>query len=111
MATTKQSEPMCEEILEFVRKTEETITEAGRKLGDTVCDLVPSDGDSIRKVVDEAFDCTEKILKSQREFASSLLDDILGTSSSKPTRAPKRAAAKPAAPRTVHKTTKHAGAA
>lgn len=62
-------------------------------------------------VVDEAFDFTEKILKSQREFASSLLDDVLGTSSSKPTRAPKRAPAKPAARRTVHKATKHAGAA
>ena len=111
MVTTKPREPMREEILDFVRKTEETITEAGRKLGDTVCDLVPNDGDTIRKVVDEAFDFTEKILKSQRDFASSLLDDVLGKSSSGPTRSPKRVAPKPAARRTVHKTTKHVGAA
>lgn len=83
MTTTKETEPMSEEILEFVRKTEETITEAGRKLGETVCDLVPGDGQGIRRVVDEAFGFTETILRSQREFARSLLDSVLGEPSSK----------------------------
>ena len=111
MATTKQSEPVRAEILEFVRKTEETIAEGGRKLSESVCDLVPGDRDSIRKVVDEAFDFSEAILKSQREFAHSLLDTVLGEPSGKRTPAAKRAPAKPAAKRTASKTTKHAGAA
>lgn len=121
MATTKQTEPVREEILEFVRKTEETVTEAGRKLGETVCDLMPNDGDGIRKVVDEAFDLTETILKSQRDFATSLLDSILGAPSPKRRQAAKPKATqpkattpkatKPAAKRPARKVTKHAGAA
>ena len=106
MVATKQGDaPTHEEILDFVRKTENTITESGRRFSEAVCDLVPGDGQGIRRVVDEAFDFAEKILKSQREFASSLLDNVLSEPSHK------RAAAKPATKRTTHKTTKRATAA
>jgi len=105
VATKKEAAPMRDEILEFVRKTEESVTDAGRKLSDAACDLVPGDGEGIRRVVDEAFDFAEKILKSQRELATSLLDDVLGEPS------PKRAPAKSPAKRTPRKTTKAATAA
>ena len=104
MATAKTTEPMREEILEFVQKSEETIAEAGHKLGERVSELVPDDGESIRRVIDEAFDFTETILKNQRALANSLLDKVFG----EPT---KRAPAKPAAKRTTHKVKRQAGAA
>jgi hypothetical protein len=90
MTIPKTTDPMRDEILDFVRKSEETITEAGRKLGKTVCELVPGEAQSIRKAVDEAFDFTETILKSQREFADSLLDKVLGVPSSRRAPAAKR---------------------
>lgn len=111
MATTKKDDaPMREEILDFVRKTEDSVAEAGRKLSEAACDLVPGEGQGIRRVVDEAFDFAETILRSQRDLASSLLDDVLGEPS--PKRAPaKRAPAKPAAKRVPRKTTKRTSAA
>jgi len=116
MATTKKDDaPMREEILDFVRKTEDMVAEAGRKLSEAACDLVPGDGQGIRRVVDEAFDFAESILQSQRDLASSLLDDVLGQPSPKRTpakRAPaKPAPAKPAAKRVPRKTTKRTSAA
>lgn len=126
MATTKkQNAQMREEILEFVRKTEDSVVEAGRKLSDAARDLVPGDGESIRRILDEAFDFAETILRSQRELASSLLDDVLGTPGRKRVtakRAPakraaakrspaKRSPAKPAAKRAPRKTTKRASVA
>lgn len=110
MATAKTTEPMREEILEFVHKSEATIAEAGHKLGERVSELVPDDGQSIRRVIDEAFDFTETILKNQREFANSLLDKVFG----KPTKrspAAKRAPTKSAAKRSTRKSTRRAGAA
>jgi hypothetical protein len=126
MATTKKNDvPMREEILDFVRKTEDTVADAGRKLSEAVRDLVPGDGQGIRRVVDEAFDFAETILRSQRDLASSLLDDVLGEPSPKRTpgkrtpgkrtpakRTPaKRTTAKPTAKRVPRKTTKRTSAA
>jgi hypothetical protein len=105
VATKKEATPMRDEILEFVRSTEDSVTDAGRKLTDAVRDLVPDDGQGIRRIVDEAFDFAERILKSQRELASSLLDEVLGEPR------PKRAPAKSHAKRTPGKTAKRATAA
>jgi hypothetical protein len=78
-------------------------------LGERVSELVPDDGQSIRKVIDEAFDFTETILKNQREFANAMLDRVFG----KPTkRAPAaRVPAKSAAKGSSRTSTKRAGAA
>lgn len=92
MTTFKTSDPVGDQVLEFVRKSEETITEATRRLTETLRELAPGDGESVRRVVDGAFDLTERIVKNQREFANSMLDTLLGQPARK--RAP---ATKPAA--------------
>jgi mannitol-1-phosphate/altronate dehydrogenase len=76
-----------------------------------LCDLVPGDGESIRKVVEDAFDLTETVLKNQREFANSVLDRILGESTSKQASTARRSPTKRAAKRTAHKSAAKAGAA
>ena len=103
MAIPKRTDSIRDEIMEFARKSEETISEAGRKLGERARELVPGDGQSIRRVVDQAFDFTETILKSQREFANSLLDTLYDDNTSTPAPAARRA---PTARRTTTKATK-----
>lgn len=117
MAASKPSDTVRDEVLEFVRKSEETITEASRRWTESLLrELVPGNGEGVRKVVDEAFDFTERILKNQRELASSVLDTLLGPPP--PKRAPakrasatKRAAAPKRAPRAKAKKPARATAA
>jgi hypothetical protein len=77
MTTSKTSDPVGDQVLEFVRKSEETTTEATRRLTETLRELVPDDGEGIRRVVDGAFDFTERVVKNQREFGKSMLDTLL----------------------------------
>lgn len=64
-----------EQILEIVRKTEETIVEAGRTMAKAVTDATP-DATPLAELVDDAFDLTEKVLKSQRELARGVMQAI-----------------------------------
>jgi hypothetical protein len=91
MTTFKASDPVGDQVLEFVRKSEETITEATRRWTETLRELAPGDGASIRRVVDGAFDFTERVMKNQREFANSMLDTLLGEPARKRAPAAKRA--------------------
>jgi hypothetical protein len=91
MTTFKASDPVGDQVLEFVRKSEETITEATRRWTETLRELAPGDGESIRRVVDGAFDFTERVMKNQREFANSMLDTLLGEPARKRAPAAKRA--------------------
>jgi hypothetical protein len=113
--TEATTEPMREEVMEFVRKSEETIADAGRSFGENLLDLVPGDGESIRKVVDEAFDFMETVLKNQRELAHSVLDRVLGESTAKrrpSKRSPaKSEPAKPIVSRPARRATGRVGAA
>jgi hypothetical protein len=92
MTTSKTSDPVGDQVLDFVRKSEETITEATRRWTEALRERVPGDGESIRKIVDDGFDLTERIVKNQREFANSMLDTLLGEPPRKRATAKKRAA-------------------
>jgi hypothetical protein len=92
MTTSKTSDPAGDQVLDFVRKSEETITEATKRWTETLRELVPGDGESIRRVVDGAFDFTERVVKNQREFANSMFDTLLGEPARKHAPATKRAA-------------------
>jgi hypothetical protein len=95
MASSKATETMRDEIMEFFRKSEAALTEAGHKWREALSELVPDDGQSIRKVVDQAFDFTETFVKSQREYANSVLERVL-KEKPKPKPAARRGPAKPA---------------
>ena len=95
MRKAKGADQVRDEVRELVRKSEQAFVEAGERWTETFRDLVPGDGARVRKIVDDAFDFTERVLKSQREFATSVLDAVLGEEAkpvAKP--APKRAAPK-----------------
>jgi hypothetical protein len=92
MPKPKTTDPIRDEVRDFVRKSEEALVDARERWSETLRDLVPEDGARVRKVVEDAFDFTEKLLKNQREFAHSVLDAVLGEATPKRTPAPKRAA-------------------
>lgn len=87
--------PGREEVREFIRKSEETLAEAGKRWTQTLHDFAPGDGSAVRKIVDDAFDFAEKLLKNQREFAFKMIDRFAPESA--PKKAPAKKAAKKAA--------------
>lgn len=76
MANVRRGGAVQDEILDYVRKSEESIIDAGRKWTDSIAELVPGDARGMRKLVDDAFDLTEAILKTQRQFVHSVLDAL-----------------------------------
>ena len=61
------------DLLELVRKTEDTALDAGRKWAKAVGELMPVEMPGMHQVVKEAFDFTEEVLKLQRQFAFNVL--------------------------------------
>lgn len=93
MTPSKTTDQVRDEVLDFVRKSEETITDASRRWLETLRELVPGDGEGIRRVIDDTFEFTERVLKNQRELAGSVLDALVGEPSTKRPPAAKRAPA------------------
>jgi hypothetical protein len=92
MPKPKTTGPIRDEVRDFVRKSEEALVDARKRWSETVRDLVPEDGARVRKVVDDAFDFTARLLENQREFAHSVLDAVLGEAAPKQPATTKRAA-------------------
>lgn len=114
MAGLDRTDPVRQEVVGFIRRSEETISDAGRRWAETFRDFAPSDGEAIRKAVGEAFDSMERILQSQREFANSVLDVVLreGTKSptaSKPASKPRTASSRPGTAARPRRTTRSSG--
>ena len=92
MPKPKTTDPIRDEVRDFVRKSEAALVDARERWGETLRDLVPEDGARVRKVVDDAFDFTARLLENQREFAHTVLDAVLREGAPKAA-APKRTAA------------------
>jgi hypothetical protein len=69
---------LSDEVLESVRKSEQALLEAGRKFAEAVADAVPGAPEAARKIVDQAFSLTDRILTTQREFARAVLESLPG---------------------------------
>ena len=74
----RAANPVRDEMQELIRKGEEGVAEVRTRWMQTLAELVPGDGAAIRKVVNDAFDMTERLLKSQREVTMAMLDRVLG---------------------------------
>jgi hypothetical protein len=83
MPRTSRAERAQQEILEYVRRTEEAVVDASRKWAAGIGDIAPGDAKATRKLIDDAFDLTETVLKTQREFVHSLVDTVRGADSRK----------------------------
>lgn len=78
MAKAKTKDPVRDEVRRLVHRSEAALHEARERWSESVREFVPGDGTHVRKVVDEAFDFTQKLLENQREFANSVLDAVVG---------------------------------
>ena len=102
MKGSNQADLVRDEIVGFIKKSEDAMSEAGHRWSDMLHDFVPGDGESVRQAVGEVFDYMDRILKAQREFANSVLDPVLkagappARTSKKAPAAAKRTAKRPA---------------
>jgi len=75
MARLRQAEPL-DEVLDFVRKSEEAALDATRKWVHATGELMPVELPVLRKMVYGLLDFTEEMLKVQREFAHNMLEAV-----------------------------------
>ena len=68
-----------DQILDLVRKSEELIVQTGQNWDQSAAARVPNTPPEVRKLIDDAFDVAEAILKAQREFAREVLDAVVGS--------------------------------
>jgi len=71
MATVHETEEE-KEVFEVVRKSEESILEAGRQWAKAVGDAIPVELPVLHALVKGAFSFAEAVMKAQREFAESM---------------------------------------
>jgi hypothetical protein len=69
---------LSDEVLNTLRKSEEALLDAGRKFAEAVAEAVPHAPDAARKIMDQAFSMTDRVLTTQREFARAVLDSLPG---------------------------------
>lgn len=88
-----------EEVFEFVRKSEESVLEAGRNWAKAMGEFMPLEMPAVRELVTGVFDLTEEVLKIQREFAHNMLMATRPTPMRKSETSPRPT---PRAPRVAH---------
>jgi len=65
-----------EQIFELVRNSQQAIIDAGRTFTERVSSLTPGDTAQIDDLIDNAFDMTERVLESQRDFAKKIVETV-----------------------------------
>ncbi len=76
MPETPDIAKLQEQMLDLVRRSQDAMVEAGRSFADNATSIVPGDTSQIEKLIDNAFDFTEKVMKTQREFTKSVFDTV-----------------------------------
>lgn len=62
------------EVFEFVRRTEEAVMTLGRRWARAVGEVLPVETERVGRFVDDAFDLTERLLDSQRQFVRDMVE-------------------------------------
>ena len=65
-----------EQIFELVRTSQQAIIDAGRTFTERVSSITPGDTAQIDDLIDNAFDMTERVLESQRDFAKRIVETV-----------------------------------
>jgi hypothetical protein len=65
-----------EQVFDLVRRSQEAVLDAGRSFADNLTSMAPSDSEAVDKLLDDAFEFTEKVLRTQRDFAKSVVQAI-----------------------------------
>lgn len=64
-------------IFDLVKRSQDTMLDAGRTFTERVKELSPADTGRLQDLIDQAFDMTERILESQREFAKNVVTTVV----------------------------------
>ncbi|WP_334144123.1 hypothetical protein [Rhabdothermincola sp.] len=78
MAETPDISKLQDQVFELVRRSQEAILDAGRSFADNLASVAPGDREAIDKLLDDAFEFTERVLKTQRELAKSVVQAVTG---------------------------------
>lgn len=79
MSSARSAGIKQDEVVDLMRQTEDAVLTAGRRIAAATADAVPILPSEVKKIVDEAFDTTAKILELQRDMVKSLLSAVMGS--------------------------------
>jgi hypothetical protein len=65
-----------DQIFDMVQRSQESIIDATRNFADGMSDLVPASREQVDRIIDNAFDLTERVLQIQRDFAKSVVKTV-----------------------------------
>ena len=66
-----------DQIFDMVKRSQEVIIDASKNFVDGASDLAPGEkNQQVDKLIDNAFDLTERILRTQRDLAKSVLNSV-----------------------------------
>lgn len=65
-----------EKIFDLVKRSQDAMVDASRTFTDRVSAMTPGDASQIDDLIDNAFDMTERVLQSQREFAKRMVEAV-----------------------------------
>ena len=65
-----------EQIFDLVKRSQDTMIDASRTFTDRVSAMTPGDANQLDELIDSAFDMTERVLQSQREFAKRVVETV-----------------------------------
>ncbi len=76
MPETPDVNKLQEQIFELVKRSQESVLDAGRSFTDSVSDLTPADTAAVDDLIDRVFDLTERVLAAQRDLAKQVVQTV-----------------------------------
>lgn len=62
-----------DQVFDLVKRSQELMVDASRNFVEGAADLAPGDREALDRLIDNAFDLTERLLEAQREFAKKVV--------------------------------------
>lgn len=65
-----------EQIFDLVKRSQEALLDASRVFADRVGSMTPGDPAQLDDLIDNAFDMTERVVRTQREMAKNIVETV-----------------------------------
>jgi len=76
MSETPDLNELQDQVFDLVRRSQEAMIDASRSFTDSIRSLAPGEIEQLDKLIDDAFEFTERVLRTQREFARSVVQAV-----------------------------------
>lgn len=76
MPDVNDVDQLQEQVFELVKKSQQAVLDAGRTFTERVGAMTPGETSQIEDLIDNAFDMTERVLESQRDFAKKVVEAV-----------------------------------